>query len=56
MKACEGRGGNVAVAVMDGVELNCNGRAGLRESSRVGMGVTGKAVGTGPGGLIEFFT
>ncbi len=55
MKACAGSGGNVAVGVMDGVSSMATGVLVCANVGVAGMGVTGKAVGTGPGGLIEFF-
>ena len=56
MKACAGSGGKVAVGIVDGVIWTGMDVLVCATVGVVGMGVTGNDVGTGPGGLIEFFT
>ena len=55
MDACAGNGANVAVGVIVGslgaATVLVEGTVGVK-----GLIVTGKAVGTGPGGLMVFLT
>ncbi len=55
MKACAGSGGKVGIGVTDGVSSMATGVLVCANVGVAGTGVTGKAVGTGPGGLITFF-
>ena len=53
--ACAGNGGKVAADVSDGVRWMLGGMV-CASVGVAGFGVNGKAVGTGPTGLIIFFT